>query len=220
MKTSDLIEVLAAQATPVRRLRPPLVRAGLWLLAVGLILIFLAWLYGPRPGLAELLRQPTFAAALAGSLLTGVLAAVAAFHLSLPGRSRGWLFLPVPSLVLWVSTIGYGCLTAWVSIGPAGVRLGPTLECFATLLLASVPSAVILLVMLRHTARLYPTTVAMMGGLASGGVAATALLMFHEIDASALVVLWTLGTTVLIVALGGIFGRRLFASTLPLEIAG
>ena len=215
VKTSDLIEVLAAQATPVRRLRPPLVRAGLWLLAVGLILIFLALLYGPRPEIAELLRQPTFTAALAGSLLTAVLAAVAAFHLSVPDRSRLWLLLPAPALVLWLSTIGYGCLTAWVSIGPAGVRLGPTLQCFATLLLASVPSAVILLFMLRYTARLYPSTVAMMGGLASGGVAATALSLFHEIDASVMVLLWTLGTTALIVALSGIFGRRLFCSVLP-----
>lgn len=213
MTTPDLIEMLSAQATPVRRLRPPLLRAGLWLLAVGLILIFLASLYGLRPEFAERLRQPTFAAALASSLLTGVLAAVAAFHLSLPDRSRLWLLLPAPALVLWLSTIGYGCLTDWVSIGPDGVQLGATLQCFATLLIASVPSFVFLLVMLRHTARLYPTTVAMMSGLASGGVAATALSLFHDLDASVMVLLWTLGSTVVIVALSGMFGRRLFGST-------
>jgi hypothetical protein len=216
--TPDLIERLTAHATPVRRLRPPLLRAGLWLLAAGLVLLLLASLYGTRPDLAERLRQPTFTAALAGSLLTGVLAAVAAFHLSLPDRSRLWLLLPVPTLVLWVSTIGYGCLTDWVSIGPDGVQLGATLQCFATLVSASVPLSLILLVMLRHAARLNPTTVAMVGGLASAGVAATALSLFHELDASVMVLVWTLGTTALIVALSGIFGRRLFASTLPREI--
>ena len=218
--TPELIEILCADAKPVRRLRPPLVRAALWLLFASLVLLALASLLGTRPDLAERLRQPIFVAALAGSLLTGVLAAVAAFHLSLPDRSRLWLLLPVPALVLWVLTIGYGCLTDWVSIGPDGVRLGTTLECFATLLIASVPTSVILLVMLRHTARLYPTTVAMMGGLASAGIAATALSLFHELDASVMVLLWTLGTTVLIVALGGIFGRTLFASTLPRGMNG
>jgi hypothetical protein len=219
--TPDLIEMLSADAAPVRPLRPPLLRAGLWLLTAGLVLVVLASLYGTRPDLAERLRQAIFTAQLAGSLLTGVLAAVAAFHLSLPDRSRLWLLLPAPTLVLWVSTIGYGCLTDWVAIGPDGVRLGPTLDCFATLVIASVPLSLVLLVMLRHTARLHPNTVAMMGGLASAGIAATALSLFHELDASVLVLLWTLGTTALIVALGGLFGRALFAlAALPRGIAG
>ena len=218
MTTPELIEILTRQAAPVRRLRPPLLRAGIWLLAAGLVLVVLAALYGPRADLAERLRQPTFAAALAGSLLTGMLAAVAAFHLALPDRSRLWLLLPAPALVLWLSTIGYGCLTDWVGIGPDGVRLGSTLECFATVVIASVPSLGILLVMLHHTARLHPTTVAMMSGLAGGGVAATALSLFHELDASVMVLLWTLGTTALLVALSGMFGPSLLSSAAPARI--
>ena len=213
--THELIEILCADAKPVRRLRPPLLRAALWLLFAGLVLIALAALLGTRPDLAERLRQPAFAAALAGSLLTGVLAAVAAFHLSLPDRSRLWLLLPVPALVLWVSTIGYGCLTGWVSIGPDGVRLGTTLECLATLAMASLPLSLVLLVMLRHAAQLYPTMVAMMGGLASAGIAATALSLFHELDATVMVLVWNLGAAALIVALAGIFGPTLFVSTSP-----
>jgi hypothetical protein len=218
--TPELIDMLCADAKPVRRLRPPLVRATLWLLFAGIVLVALAALLGTRPDLAERLRQPTFVGALAGALLTGVLAAVAAFHLSLPDRSRLWLLLPVPALLLWISTIGYGCLTDWVSIEPEGVRLGTTLECFVTLVLASLPLSLVLLVMLRHAARLYPTTVAMMGGLASAGIAATAISLFHELDASVMVLLWNLGAAALIVALGGIFGRSLFASILPPGING
>jgi hypothetical protein len=218
--TPELIDMLCADAKPVRRLRPPLVRAALWLLFAGLVLVALAALLGTRPDLAERLRQPTFVGALAGALLTGVLAAVAAFYLSLPDRSRLWLLLPVPALLLWISTIGYGCLTNWVSIEPEGVRLGTTLECFVTLVLASLPLSLVLLVMLRHAARLYPTTVAMMGGLASAGIAATALSLFHELDASVMVLLWNLGVAALIVALGGIFRRSLFTSILPPGIHG
>jgi hypothetical protein len=208
--TPDLIEILSAHATPVRRLRPPLLRAALWLLLAGLVLLALAAVYGARPDLALRLRDPSFAIALAGSLATGILAAIAAFYLSLPDRSRLWLLLPAPALALWVATIGYGCLTDWVRIGPGGVRLGTTLECFATLLIASVPLSAALFVMLRHTARLHPTMVGMMGGLASAGVAATALSLFHELDATVMVLVWNLGAAALIVALGGIFGRRIF----------
>ena len=218
--TPELIDMLCADAKPVRKLRPPLVRAALWVLFAGLVLVVLAALLGTRPDLAERLRQPTFVGALAGALLTGVLAAVAAFYLSLPDRSRLWVLLPVPALVLWISTIGYGCLTDWVRIGPDGVRLGTTLECFATLALASLPLSLALLVMLRHAARLYPTTVGKMGGLASAGIAATALSLFHELDASVMVLLWNLGVAALIVALGGTFGRSLFTSILPPGIHG
>jgi hypothetical protein len=218
--TPELIEILIADAKPVRRLRPPLLRAALWLLFAGVVLFALWALQGTRPDLAERLREPSFAAALAGSLLTGVLATVAAFHLSLPDRSRLWLLLPVPAIVLWGSTIGYGCLTSWVSIGPEGVQLGTTLDCFTTLVLASLPVSLALLVMLRHTARLYPTTVAMMGGLASAGIAATALSLFHELEASAMVLLWNLGVAAVIVALGGMLGPRLFASISPPGVDG
>ena len=213
--TPELIEILIADAKPVRRLRPPLVRAALWLLLAGFVLLALAAVYGARPDLALRLRDPSFAIALAGSLATGILAAIAAFYLSLPDRSRLWLLLPGPALVLWISTIGYGCLTDWVSIGPEGIQLGATLQCFTTLLIASVPSFAILVIMLRHTARLDPTTAAMMAGLASAGIAATALSLFHEFDATVMVLVWNLGAVALIVALAGMFGPSLFASTLP-----
>jgi hypothetical protein len=213
--TPELIDMLCAGAMPVRRLRAPLVRAGLWLLLAGLVLLALAAVHGARSDLALRLRDPSFVAALSGSLLTGILAAVAAFYLSLPDRSRLWLLLPAPALALWVATIGYGCLTDWVALAPNGVRLGSTLECFATLVIASLPPAMAILAMLRHTAWLHPTTAGMMGGLATAGVAATAMSLFHEIDATVMVLVWNLGAAALIVALGGAFGRRIFGRTSP-----
>jgi hypothetical protein len=41
--------------------------------------------------------NPAFATSIAAALATGVLAAVAAFHISLPDRSRLWLLLPASS---------------------------------------------------------------------------------------------------------------------------
>ena len=106
-KTPDLIEAWVECATPVRRLRPPLVRAGLWLGFAGLILALLAIGHGVRGGLAERLHQLVFAVSIAAALATGILAAVAAFR-------------PRP-LLLAMLTRFYAFLTAGTGI-PAILR--------------------------------------------------------------------------------------------------
>ena len=137
--TPELIDTLVASVKPVRRLRPPLARASLWLLLAAAVLGLLAISHGLRPDIMQRLQQPVFVVSVAASLATGILAAIASFIVSLPDRSRLWLLLPAPALVVWVSTIGYGCLTDWVSLQPEGVRLGEAARCFATLALTSVP---------------------------------------------------------------------------------
>ncbi|MGE3289800.1 MAG: NrsF family protein [Geminicoccaceae bacterium] len=220
LTTSDLVAALAADAKPVRRLRPPTLRAALWLLLAGLLVLALAVLLGLRPDLAEHLRQPVFAVMLLASLSTGALAAVTAFHLSLPDRSRRWLWLPVPAFLLWVSSIGYGCLTDWVRIAPDSIVLGSTLQCFATALIVCLPLSLALLLMLRHAVWLDPVPVAMAGGLALAGVSATALSLLHPLDATVMVLLWNLGLAALMVALAGRFGRWLFAWAEPRSMGG
>ena len=209
-RTPELIDILVECATPVRRLRPPLVRAGLWLAFAGLILALVAIGHGVRTDLAARLHEPTFAASIAAALATGILAAMAAFAISLPDRSRWWLLLPLPALAVWIATIGYGCFVDWVSIGPDGIRLGEELPCLALLVLTGVPLAIALAAMLRHAALLRGGAVAMMGGLAVAAITATALSLVHDHDASVMILVWNLGTVALITGAGCLFGRRIF----------
>jgi hypothetical protein len=209
-RTPELIDALVECATPVRRLRPPHVRAALWLAFAGLILALLAIGHGVRTDLAERLHQPAYAVSIAAALATGVLAAIAAFAISLPDRSRWWLMLPVPALAVWVTTIGYDCFADWVSIGPDGIHVGDELRCFALLVLTSVPLAIALAAMVRYAALLRGGAVAMMGGLAVATITATALSLFHDHDASAMILLWNLGTAALITGASCLFGRRIF----------
>jgi hypothetical protein len=169
---------------------------------------------GVRPDLALSLRQPAFAIDIAASLLTGVLAAVAAFIVSLPDRSRVWLWLPVPALLVWIVNIGYGCLAAWVNLQP-GTGIGDETGCIAAVVLTGTPLALTLLIMLRHTAFFSPTPVAVAGSLAVAGITASALPLFHNHDASVLVLVWNLGIAALLTAAGGAFGRRIFAWVAP-----
>ena len=209
-RTPELIDILVECATPVRRLRPPLVRAGLWLAFAGLILALVAIGHGVRTDLAARLHEPTFAASIAAALATGILAAMAAFAISLPDRSRWWLLLPLPALAVWIATIGYGCFVDWVSVGPDGIRLGEELRCLALLVLTSVPLAIALAAMLRYAALLRGGAVAMMGGLAVAAITATALSLFHDHDATVMILVWNLGTTALITGVGSLCGRGMF----------
>jgi hypothetical protein len=208
-ETQTLIDTLVASATPVRRLRPPLVRAFSWLALAGAILALLAIGHGVRSDLVEHLRQPMFLVSIAAALVTGVLAAVAAFMVSLPDRSQGWLLLPAPALIVWVGTIGYGCLTGGIAIEP-GVQFHDTLQCFVTLVLGSVPLAIALAVMLRHAALLRPVAATLAGALAVAAVTSSALALVHDVDAAAMILVWNFGAAAVIAMLGGAFGARIF----------
>jgi len=82
--TPDLIAALVEDATPVRRLRPPLARATAWLIFAVLLIAALGALHGLRTDLAEHLLQPVFTLGIVASFVTGVLAAVAAFWSAFP----------------------------------------------------------------------------------------------------------------------------------------
>jgi hypothetical protein len=209
-RTPELIDALVECATPVRRLRSPLVRAALWLGFASFVLALLAIGHGVRADLAERLHQSSFAVSIGAALATGILAAMAAFSISLPDRSRWWLVLPMPTLAVWIGTIGYGCFADWVGMGPDGVRFGEVLRCFATLVLTSAPLAIVLAVMLRYAAMLRAGAVAMMGGLAVAAITSTALALLHDLDATIMILVWNLGTAALITSLGGLVGRHIF----------
>ena len=140
--------------------------------------------------------------------------------LSLPDRSRFCLLLPAPALVLWLSTIGYQCLTNWVSLEPNGIRLGETARCFATLVLTSLPLSLAMLVMLRYAAPLRPMAVTLTGSLAVAAITATALSLFHDLDATLMILMWNLGTAALFVGMGGAFGGKMFSWAAPISVRG
>lgn len=218
--TPDLIGALAADLKPVRRLRPPLTRAACWVLLAAIVLAMLTISQGVRPDLAVRLGETAFTAHLTGAILTGVLAAVAAVMVSLPDRSRRWLLLPVPGLVLWLSTIGYQCLTGWVALRPGSVGLDPVARCVATLVLTSLPLSLAMLLMIRRAAPLQPTGATLSGSLGVAAMAAAALMLFHEIDATILILVWNLGTAALFLGLGAVLGRSGYVANVspPTEV--
>lgn len=180
--TDRLIERLAADAGPVRRLRPPSIRALRWLLAVAVVAAIAVFGFSNLDGFMNRSRDPKMVLELIGAALTGILAVVAAFHLSLPDRSPAWALLPLPPFALWLASSGYNCYRYWVTYGPDGWHLGESAECFRFIVLVSVPLGISLLFLLRRACPLNPVRVAFVGGLGVAGIAAFVLQFFHPFD--------------------------------------
>ena len=206
--TEELIASLARELQPVRRLKPPAQRALGWILLATALIAGLVLLRGFRTDISACLRDPAYLIQLAGAWLTGAAATFAAFEVSLPDRARSWLLLPLPFAALWLSGFAYGCLADWVAI-PAGAPVIPdSIRCLETLIMASLPLALVLWIMLRRARPLRPAATSWIGALAVAAFADTAHLLIHVVEASALVLVINLVPVALILLLGGLFGRR------------
>lgn len=213
ISTDDVVRAIVADAAPVRPLLPPFLRALGWFGFAVVVVAVVALSFGLRADLSMKLREPAFALELAAVALTGAMATIAAFHVSLPDQSGLWLLLPAPPAVLWLFTVGYGCLANWVSLDPDGLAIGMTLRCFTTVVLTSIPLAGSLFLMLRHAGHIRPSATAGAGCLAVAALTAGGLRLFHDLDATVLVLAWSLGLTGLFVGLGCVAGGMLFSVT-------
>lgn len=205
-----LIDDLGADLRAVHRLDPPLRRAAAWLAlvaATGLALAAVADL----PGLARRLADgPDLLLAVMGSATTAVLAAVAAFQLSLPDRHpAAWVLLPAPALGLWIVAAGAGCGRDWVVPHTHPATLHEARTCFAFIVGLSVPLSAAMVLMIRRACPIRPGLASAAGGLATAAAAATLLTLVHPTDASAADLAVHAGAVALVVGLNRALGGRL-----------
>jgi len=166
---------------------------------------------GPRPDLADHLSRIDVLVPWLASITTGVLATVAAFHLTLPDRGEAWRLVPLPTLALWLLALGASCYSDWLRLGPDGLALGTSFMCLATIVLTSIPLSGLLYAMVRHGASIRPWATALTGALAVASLASAALDLFHGLSAAVMVLVWHLGSVALVVLVFGAIGRHRFA---------
>src|SRR5713226_1052363 len=200
-----LIQALGADLTPVRRLAPPGVRTLIWLTIVGAIALALATVSDVGAMSRRLMAAPDMWLAAIGSLVTAVLAAVAAFQLSLPA----WALLPLPAAVFWVAASGIGCLRSWLVPETHPASLGEAETCLAFILGISVPLSALLIVMLRQGCPLRPNLTLVIAGLACASAAATLLNFIHPYDATATDLTVHAFAVATVILANAIFGGRL-----------
>jgi len=207
-----LIRDLAADLAPVRRLRRPNVRTFSWLAIVAATAVILAMI-ADLPALGHrLAAAPDLWLAVTGSALSAILAAFAAFQLSLPDARRTWALLPLPAMLLWIVASGFGCLRAWFAPGTHAADLGEARDCLIFIVGLSVPLSALLIIMLRRGCSLQPGLTTATAGLAAAAAAATLLNFFHPYDAAATDLVVHVLAVSLVIAANRALGGRLLAT--------
>lgn len=177
--TDELIETLAQDAKPVRPLAPPLLRAGLLLAvlfaAMGALVAFGGHV---EETLAHLARMP-FTLELIGAVAAGVGAIIAAVMLSIPGRARAWLYLPLPGLALWLAGGGLECYRQMEELGYVPTTLFASQDCFIFIVSAGLPAAAAAYIFLRRHLSVDAVRVAALAGLGAALLAAALLQFIH-----------------------------------------
>jgi hypothetical protein len=204
-----LIESLAGKLEPVRPVSPVWLAAG-WLFVVIAFALYLAHFCDRHAMMLRLSAAPDMWLAALGSAVTGVLAVVAAFMTSVPGRSTRWALLPLPALALWIWESGMGCARGWRLPMVHDAAMGDSDHCLIFIVGVSLPLSLLLMVLLRWTFPLRPNLTLALGGLAAAGAAATLLNFFHPYDASVSDLVFHAVAVALVVGANRLFGGRLF----------
>ena len=175
--TRALRQRLLDEAAPVRRLRTPVARLGLWLIVVATIAgaVIGLGLIGVRSDLRLKVRQPVYLLEITALAVAGMLMAAAAFQEAVPGYQARW---PIRRVA-----VGFGLVAALLWFlqplhGELAVTqfIGTGIGCASrTVVLASLPLCA-LLIAIRRGAPLAP---ARAGALAGGAAFLTAALLMR-----------------------------------------
>jgi len=206
-ETQKVMGRLIDNLTPVKRLPSPSLRAAAWL-ALGIPYVALVVLVmSPRSNLAAKLADAHFMIEQIAALITGLAAAVAAFATIIPGYDRRIAWLPFAPLAVWLASLGEGCLQILAADGFR--NFASDWFCLPAIILVGTVPAIAMAVMLRRGAPLTPKITTALGGLAAAGLGNFGLRLFHPQDSSLMVLVWQMGSVLLLTLLCGMAGRLL-----------
>jgi hypothetical protein len=211
-----LVQALGADLTPVRRLAAPALRVLLWLAIVGAVALALTIVSDVGAMIRRLMAAPDMWLAAMASMLTAILAAAAAFQLSLPDRKAAWALLPLPAVLLWIGASGMGCLRAWPVAEAYPMPPDQPEHCLIFILGLSLPLSLLLIAMLRRGFSLRPNLTAIIGGLACASAAATLLNFIHPYDAAATDLAVHAFAVAIVILANTLFAGRILVSKIAL----
>lgn len=211
VRVYDLIDGLADGLTPVRRLRPPALRAALWLGAVAAVAVLFYVVLGGQ--FERVATRPFLLPAFLAAVATAIAAAVAAFEVSLPDRSDRWLLLPLPLLALWMAFSGLGCLADLGNPAAWGDTWIEMRQCLTVILGSALLVSPVLVLMLRRARPDRAVRVALLAGLASAAGAGGILLLVHPHNSTVLDLLVHAVCIAAVIGLNTVLGGKLLAGT-------
>jgi len=212
-RTDSLIDQLAADVRPVRPLPPPALRALMALAAIALVAGLAIVVLGDVGELSQRYagRETLLALEMSAMAATGVLAIIAAFSLSIPGRSKRWIAAPLPSFAVWLLLSGFGCYGDLVRRGGIAWKLGESMHCLSFILATSALIAPLLIWRLARAKPIDPLPVALLGGLGIAATSALVLIFFHPFTVTFIDLAVHVVAIGIVVGAFGLMNRRAFA---------
>ncbi|MDE2576745.1 MAG: DUF1109 domain-containing protein [Rhodospirillales bacterium] len=212
MKTEQLVEHLAAEVTPVRRIARPAARLTAWLAISVPAAALVAWGFGLRPDLAARLAEPAFLLEVGAAVLTALVGAYAALCAGLPDQPGWKLWLPLAPMALWLGVLSRQCVDIAVRMGWDGLRVSSDAMCLPAIAMGGLVPVIAILALLRRGGHFRIMHACLCGALGAAALGAAALRFYHTEDAAIMVIVWQLGSVALFSLVAGAIGRRVVSA--------
>jgi hypothetical protein len=219
MKTEDLIDGLARDIQPVRRLWNPWFRATVWVAATSVYLAAMAAITSPPGRLVSGFADLRFSLEQLAAAILGLTAGAAALGIVVPGRSFRILIAPIVAATLWLAIVVAGGVQDALRYGATGIPIQTDWPCVAAIVVGGALPAVALAYMLRRGAPLTPGLTLALAALSAASLANVSACLVRPHDTSVTVLLWHGSTLLLVCTIAGWFGSRVLRWKLP-AIAG
>ena len=208
MRTDELIDRLGRDVTVAQPLPAPGIRTAMWTVwAVSFLIVVVVMMFavmssaGVPPTALYLVQQ-------GAALVTGIMAARAAFASVIPGsKNRMWV-LPATGAAVWGVSLLWAGVSDLQAYGTLGVTSQSDWPCVVSMTLSGLVVGSPLVWMLRRGAPLTPGLTAFLAALAALSFANIEACLTRPHTFALTVLLWHGGTLAAVAALCALTGRR------------
>ena len=209
MKTDELIDQLGRDVSVARPLPAPGIRTAVWMVwAVGYLVVVAVMMFAVMSS-AGVTPTPLYLVEQSAALVTGIMAARAAFASVIPGaNNRVWVLPTTIGAAVWGVSLVWAGMRDLQASGTLGVTGQSDWPCVASMTVGGLVVGAPLVWMLRRGAPLTPGLTAFLAALAALSVANIEACLTRPHAFALTVLLWHGSTVAAVAALCALTGRR------------
>ena len=210
MKTDELIERLGRDVTVAKPLPVPGMRTAAWMVWAVSYLVVVAVMMFAAMSSAGVTATPLFLVQQSAALVTGIMAARAAFASVIPGSNNRVWAMPAMGAGVWGLSLLWAGVLDLQAAGTLGVASQSDWPCVASMTVGGLVVGAPLVWMLRRGAPLTPGLTAFLAALAALSFANIEACLTRPHAFALTVLLWHGSTVAAVAALCALMGRRWF----------
>ena len=208
MRTDELIDRLGRDATVARPLPPPATRTAMWMVWATIYLVGVAVIMFAVTSQAGVTISPPYLVQQGAAVVTGIMAARAAFASVIPGSGNRVWVPPALGAAVWGVSLGWAGVRDLLASGTPGVTSQSDWPCVVSMVLGGLIVGAPLVWMLRRGAPMTPGHTAFLAALAALSLANVEACLIRPHAFAATVLLWHGGTVAVFATLCALTGTR------------